>query len=156
MPRRAASSQRRTQPGPRRLANACKRAPSDLSSPVDVTRLSHPKLGERNRGRKSGSMSSMQATRVKISVSLPSDLVDRIDRAARSEARSRSRVLEGWLRATARERTAQELERATIAYYESLTPEDRREAKAMSAASSRAARRLRVDDPPRSVTRRRQ
>lgn len=101
-------------------------------------------------------MSSMQATRVKISVSLPSDLVDRIDRAARSEARSRSRVLEGWLRATARERTAQELERATIAYYESLTPEDRREAKAMSAASSRAARRLRVDDPPRSVTRRRQ
>jgi len=97
----------------------------------------------------------MQVPRVKISVSLPGDLVDRIDRAARSEARSRSRVLEGWLRATARERTAQELEQATVAYYEGLTPEDRREGEAMSAASSRAARRLRVDDPPRSITRRR-
>jgi metal-responsive CopG/Arc/MetJ family transcriptional regulator len=71
-------------------------------------------------------MSPMGTPRVKISVSLPRDLVARIDRAARAEARSRSRVLEGWLRASARERAARELEAATIAYYESLTPEDRR------------------------------
>jgi len=97
----------------------------------------------------------MQAPRVKISVSLPGDLVARIDRAARAEARSRSRVLEDWLRANARERAARELEAATIAYYESLTPEDRREEEAMATASSLAARRLHIDDPPESASPRR-
>ena len=87
---------------------------------------------------------------MKISVSLPSDLVARIDSAARSEARSRSRVLEGWLRASARERAARELEAATIAYYESLTAEDRREEEAMASASSRAAGHLSIDDSPES------
>jgi metal-responsive CopG/Arc/MetJ family transcriptional regulator len=100
-------------------------------------------------------MSPMGTPRVKISVSLPRDLVDRIDRAARAEARSRSRVLEGWLGASARERAARELEAATIAYYESLTPEDRREEDAIGLASSTAARRLRIDDLPRSGSRRR-
>ena len=61
----------------------------------------------------------MQSRRVKISVSLPRDLVARIDRTARLEARSRSRVLESWLRATARESAARELEAATVEYYES-------------------------------------
>jgi metal-responsive CopG/Arc/MetJ family transcriptional regulator len=90
----------------------------------------------------------MQAGRIKISVSLPRDLVARIDRAARAEARSRSRVLEGWLRATARASAARELEEATIAYYQAVTSEERREGEAIAAASSRAARRLRVDDAP--------
>src|SRR4029453_14680209 len=88
----------------------------------------------------------MRAPRVKISVSLPRDLVARIDSAARSEARSRSRVLEGWLRASARERTARELEAATIAYYESLPSDDRHEEEAIASASSRAARHLSIDD----------
>jgi outer membrane receptor protein involved in Fe transport len=48
----------------------------------------------------------MATPRVKISVSLPRDLVARIDRTARAEARSRSRVLEGWLRASARDANA--------------------------------------------------
>jgi metal-responsive CopG/Arc/MetJ family transcriptional regulator len=97
-------------------------------------------------------MSLMRAPRVKISVSLPGDLVARIDSAARAEARSRSRVLEGWLRASASVRAAGEIEAATIAYYESLTPDERREEEAMASASSRAARRLRIDDSgsPRS------
>ena len=101
-------------------------------------------------------MSPMGTPRIKISVSLPRDLVARIDRMARAEARSRSRVLEGWLRASARERAARELEAATIAYYESLTPEDRREEDAIGSASSAAARRLRIDDFARSGSRRRQ
>lgn len=87
----------------------------------------------------------MATPRVKISVSLPRDLVAHIDRAARAEARSRSRVLERWLHASARERAARELETATIAYYESLTPEDRREEAAIASASSAAARRLHID-----------
>ena len=89
----------------------------------------------------------MQSRRVKISVSLPRDLVVRIDRTARLEARSRSRVLESWLSAAARESAARELEAATVEYYESLTAADRREDQAMAAASSAAARRLRVDEP---------
>lgn len=100
-------------------------------------------------------MRSMSAPRVKISVSLPRDLVGRIDRAARAEARSRSRVLERWLSASARERAARELEAATIAYYESLTAEDRREEDAIGTASSAAARRLRIDNVVWSGSRRR-
>ena len=96
----------------------------------------------------------MGTPRVKISVSLPRDLVARIDRAARAEARSRSRVLEGWLRASARESAARELEAATIAYYESLRPEERREEEAIGSASSRAARRLHVDERARPASRR--
>jgi metal-responsive CopG/Arc/MetJ family transcriptional regulator len=92
----------------------------------------------------------MQEGRIKISVSLPRDLVARIDRAARAEARSRSRVLERWLRVTARENAARELEAATIAYYQTMTSEDRAEGEAIAAASSRAARRLRVDDSSQS------
>jgi len=95
----------------------------------------------------------MQSRRVKISVSLPRDLVARMDRTARVEARSRSRVLEGWLRATARESAAREVEAATVEYYESLTATDRREDEAMAVASSAAARRLRVDDAPASGSR---
>jgi len=87
-------------------------------------------------------MFSMQEGRVKISISLSRDLVARIDRAAKAEARPRSRVLEDWLRSTARESAARDLEEATIAYYESATVADRRENAAMAAASGRAARRL--------------
>ena len=97
----------------------------------------------------------MSTPRVKISVSLPRDLVARIDRVARAEARSRSRVLERWLSASARERAARELEAATVVYYESLTPEDRQEENAIGTASSAAARRLRIDDVVGAGSRRR-
>lgn len=100
-------------------------------------------------------MPSMHPPRVKISVSLPSDLVARIDRTARAEARSRSRVLEAWLWTAAREGAARELEAATIAYYTSLTPEERREEAALSSALSAAARRLRLDDTVVAGSRRR-
>jgi metal-responsive CopG/Arc/MetJ family transcriptional regulator len=97
----------------------------------------------------------MQEGRVKISISLSRDLVARIDRAARAEARPRSRVLEDWLRTTARENAARDLEEATVAYYESLTSEDRRENAQMAAASSKAARRLAVDEVAAARHRRR-
>ena len=94
---------------------------------------------------------------MKISISLSRDLVARIDRAARAEARPRSRVLEDWLRTTARENAARDVEQATVAYYESLTPQDRRENAAIATASSKAARRLAVDEvaAPRRRRRRR-
>jgi metal-responsive CopG/Arc/MetJ family transcriptional regulator len=91
-------------------------------------------------------MPGLHPTRLKISVSLPRDVVASIDRAARMEARSRSRVLEGRLRAIARERAVRELEAATIAYYESLTPDDRQEEARIAAAAAAASRRLAIDD----------
>jgi metal-responsive CopG/Arc/MetJ family transcriptional regulator len=100
-------------------------------------------------------MFGMQDGRVKISVSLSRDLVARIDRVARAEARPRSRVLEDWLRTTARENAARDLKEATIAYYESLTPDDRREDARMATASSKAARRLAVDEVATARRRRR-
>src|SRR5215510_4341448 len=90
-------------------------------------------------------MPGMQPSRLKISVSLPSDLVDRIDQVARAESRSRSRVVESWLRSAATRGAERELEHATIAYYESQTAEESREDAAMAAALSRSARRLEVD-----------
>ena len=87
----------------------------------------------------------MPATRTTISVSLPRDLVDRIDRVARSEARSRSRVIEDWLRTASRSGTQREPERATVAYYDSLTAPEVREERSLSAALSSAARKLRID-----------
>jgi metal-responsive CopG/Arc/MetJ family transcriptional regulator len=59
-------------------------------------------------------------SRVKISVSLPSDLVARVDHeVARGHGESRSGVIETWLRRAGRVEAARELEEATIAYYES-------------------------------------
>ena len=92
-------------------------------------------------------MSGMQPTRTKISVSLPRDLVARLDRAARSESRSRSRVLEDWLRGASRSSAERELREATIAYYDSLTAEEDGEDRALAAASSSAGQRLRLDEP---------
>ena len=87
----------------------------------------------------------MPLTRTKISVSLPRDLVDRIDRVARCEARSRSRVLEEWLRTASRSGSERELEGGTVAYYESLTGPEVREERALSSALSSAAGKLRID-----------
>lgn len=97
----------------------------------------------------------MPSPRVKISVSLPRELVARVDRAARAGARSRSRVLEEWLRRASRQGVERDLEEATAAYYESLTPEESREDEALAHALSSAARRLRIDDPPLRPARRR-
>jgi hypothetical protein len=52
-------------------------------------------------------------------------------------------------------RTAQALEAATIAYYESLAPEEQREEARMATAFSAAARRRRVDDAAVGRSRRR-
>src|SRR5262245_38231415 len=100
-------------------------------------------------------MSGMRSSRTKISVSLPHDLVARIDRAARDEARPRCRVLEDWLRRASRGDAERELQEATVAYYQGLTSEEQREDRALSSGLSSAARRLHVDDDGRRGPRRR-
>ena len=66
--------------------------------------------------------------KLKLSVTLPPDLVARIDCAAEGmPGGSRSAVIERWLRAACRVEAGRALARATVDYYQSLTAEERAE-----------------------------
>ena len=83
--------------------------------------------------------------KTKVSVSLPRDLLEEIDDEAAQTSRSRSQILEVWLRLAARRRAAAKLERDTLAYYTSRTSEQKAEDEALSRASLRAARKREID-----------
>lgn len=84
---------------------------------------------------------------MKVSLTLAPDLVRAVDRAAKSvPGASRSSVVEEWLRRAARTDLEARLRAETIAYYEALSPTERREDASLARASSSAARRLRLDD----------
>jgi len=88
----------------------------------------------------------MKGTRSKLSITLAPDLIRAVDRAARKHSRrSRSAVIESWLRRAARMDSEDELRTATIAYYESLSAEERKQNAAIARSSSRAARKLKID-----------
>ena len=92
----------------------------------------------------------MTAARVKISVSLPKDLVATVDREARaSPAETRSSVIEQWLRQGASRQAEAQLRDEVIAYYRGLDAEARAEDSAIGRGASRAARRLVIDRPTR-------
>jgi metal-responsive CopG/Arc/MetJ family transcriptional regulator len=84
--------------------------------------------------------------KVKISVSLGADVLGAVDRLAAREGATRSAVVERWLREASRRERVARLEEETAAYYDSLTVAEREDDAAWAAASSRAARRLRIDD----------
>ena len=64
--------------------------------------------------------------KLKLSVTLPPDLVARIDRAAaRMPGGSRSAVIERWLREASRQEARRALAQATVDYYESLSTDAR-------------------------------
>lgn len=88
----------------------------------------------------------MENTRVKVSITLAPELLRTIDRVRRSRpGESRSAVIEEWLRRGARQEEEARLRAETIEYYESRSSEEVREDTALARASSRAARRLRID-----------
>ncbi|MFV1958857.1 MAG: hypothetical protein ACC662_05520 [Planctomycetota bacterium] len=88
---------------------------------------------------------AMRKTR--ISITLSTDLLRRIDREAhRGAGGNRSAVIEAWLRRGARSRAEDALREETIAYYEGLSKEERAEDAAIARAAGRLARRLRHDD----------
>jgi Arc/MetJ-type ribon-helix-helix transcriptional regulator len=61
--------------------------------------------------------------KLKLSVTLPPDLVASIDReVGRVPGGTRSAVIERWLRAAARQEAHRALERATVDYYRDLSP----------------------------------
>ena len=89
----------------------------------------------------------LEYTRVKLSITLAPELVRSIDRVRRQRpGESRSAVIEEWLRRGSRADADERLQAETIAYYESLTSAETREGAAVARASSRAARRLKLDD----------
>jgi metal-responsive CopG/Arc/MetJ family transcriptional regulator len=71
----------------------------------------------------------MTSTRkLKVSVSLSEELVERIDReAARQPGQSRSGVIEAWLWRASRRAASAQLAAETIAYYEKLSEAERTE-----------------------------
>jgi metal-responsive CopG/Arc/MetJ family transcriptional regulator len=83
--------------------------------------------------------------KMKVSVSIPGDLLEEIDDEAARTSRSRSQIFEVWLRLAARRRAAAKLERDTLAYYASRTVEQEREDEALSRASLRAAKKRAID-----------
>lgn len=95
---------------------------------------------------------SMSAVRkVKISISLAADVLGAVDRLAAREGATRSAVVERWLHAASRREKAARLEEETAAYYDSSTATERDDDAVWAAVSSRAARRLRVDEAPPRV-----
>lgn len=92
--------------------------------------------------------------KVKISISLDPSVLHAVDQSAAIGGESRTAVIERWLRDGSRRARAHRLEAETAAYYESLSASEQEEDASWAAASSRAFRRLAVDDPIRHPNRR--
>jgi len=69
----------------------------------------------------------------KVSLSLPADLVDWIDRqAARKRGGTRSGVVEQAVRGWAKQSAAKDIEDATVAYYQAMSASEHKEDAAWS------------------------
>lgn len=89
----------------------------------------------------------MDQAKTKLSVTLAPDIIEEVDRAVeRRVGASRSAVIEEWLRKASRLNAEAQLREDTIAHYESLSKADIVDEGALGAASSRAARRLAIDE----------
>ena len=96
--------------------------------------------------------------KLKVSISLDAGLLDAVDRRAAAEKTTRSAIMEQWLRNASRHADLQRLEDETAAYYDALTPGERREDADWADFASRSARKLVIDEPgqtPRHRSRRR-
>jgi predicted transcriptional regulator len=97
-------------------------------------------------------MNKSTRSRTRVTISLPSDLVQRLDRHSRTQGASRSRVAERWLRAGERQTSLVALEHELETYY-SRSVEG--EEAALGAALGRAARETASERRPRRPVRRR-
>jgi metal-responsive CopG/Arc/MetJ family transcriptional regulator len=89
-----------------------------------------------------------ERSKVKVSLSLPAELVDRVDCEVKNRpGSSRSAVVEEWLRQGARLKAEGDLRSAVVAYYRDLDPAEQIEEAALARSLSCVARNLRVDDP---------
>jgi metal-responsive CopG/Arc/MetJ family transcriptional regulator len=83
--------------------------------------------------------------KAKNSLSLPEDLLGEIDAEAEQTRRSRSQIVEVWLRLASRRRAAAKLDRDTRAYYEKRTAEQRADDDEWTELAGREARDLEYD-----------
>jgi len=97
-------------------------------------------------------MTKWKPPRKRVTVSLPSDLVRRLDRQSRSQGASRSGLAERWLRAGERQDRVSSLEQELEQYYSRPAEPDDSE---LPSALGRAARAVMADDGRRRATRRR-
>ncbi len=81
----------------------------------------------------------------RLTVSLPADLVEQLDRAARRAGTSRSALVEEWLRRGARVQAHGELERQIEAYYAGRSLAERAEDESIAKAAGLIAPRLSID-----------
>src|SRR5256885_13926677 len=95
-------------------------------------------------------MKKTRTRRVRVTLSLPADLVRRLDRRRRAGT-PRSRVVEALLEESDKRETQRDLDAEVEEYYRKWATE---EDDAIAAAAGRAARRLRIDDSPESKRRR--
>jgi metal-responsive CopG/Arc/MetJ family transcriptional regulator len=93
--------------------------------------------------------------KTKISISLDAELLEAVDRRAARDKTTRSAVMEQWLRGAARQAELQRLEEETAAYYDALTPAEKAEDAAITAAATRSLRKLNLDDDSPSTRPRR-
>jgi metal-responsive CopG/Arc/MetJ family transcriptional regulator len=91
-------------------------------------------------------MSTTMARKVKISISIDATLLANVDRYAEANRVTRSTALERWLQQVSHRQRLNRLHEETAAYYDSLTAVDRAEDAGLAAASSKAARRLQIDE----------
>ena len=89
------------------------------------------------------------ARKLKISISVDPALLDVVDRRAAKEKTTRSAIMEQWLRGAARQAELQRLEEETAAYYDALTPAERREDAEWVEAASKSFKKLDIDGPSR-------
>jgi metal-responsive CopG/Arc/MetJ family transcriptional regulator len=87
-------------------------------------------------------MKKVRAKRVRVTLSLPADLVRRLDRK-RTGGTPRSRVVEALLEESDKRQDQRDLDAQVEQYYRKCATE---EDDAIAKASGRAARRLRIDD----------
>ena len=88
--------------------------------------------------------------KVKLSISLSSDVLAEVDREAKIRAEPRSVVIESWLRSAARRNAEASLASEVIAYYDALTADERREDARLAKSLTAAARRVEYRDEPAS------
>jgi metal-responsive CopG/Arc/MetJ family transcriptional regulator len=91
-------------------------------------------------------MRGRMTPKLKVSLTLDADLVALVDRSAERRNRTRSRIVEEWLRLGAQDSSSNRIDEATAAYYRRLSAVHDAAEENLSRALSSAARRVDYDD----------
>jgi hypothetical protein len=90
----------------------------------------------------------MKNSHKRVTVSLPGDLVEKLNRSSRRLGLTRSGLAAQWLRRGSREHEKTDLDRQIEDYYRERGPAELVEDESIARAAGRLARKLRVDEKP--------